>query len=260
MITERKLPAGLITRICNARHAVFFTGAGISKASGVPTFRDGADGTWNRLNWRLYATLDGFKNNREEVWKWYELRRLSIHAASPNDGHLGIANFEKLLPKVTVITQNVDDLHERAGSQSVIHLHGSLFSHRCAACAHPHTMNVTSPEGQIVASTPQPRCTRCGGWIRPGVVWFGEGLPEADFANAVAAVNDCDLFFSIGTSLDVYPAANLAFMAAKRPVCVVQVNPQKTVLNDQATFTLKEKAEKALPAILQAISEGSQHV
>lgn len=162
----------------SAQHIVVFTGAGVSAESGISTFRDDLTGLWSRFDAAELATPDAFRRDPDLVWGWYEWRRMNVLRASPNAGHVAIAAMEHHVPKLTLITQNVDDLHERAGSGSVIHLHGSLFAPRCFACARPARFPDEFPDepegGRRVAP---PKCSHCGGRIRPGVVWFGETLP-----------------------------------------------------------------------------------
>ena len=252
MISDPKWPPGLLDKVREARHIVVFTGAGVSKASGIPTFRDKSNGHWQKFDAQQFCTAAGFRRNPDLVWRWYERLRLNVQAARPNAAHLAISRFAKFVPAVSVITQNVDDLHERAGSTGVIHLHGSVFAPRCSACSRPHELPQDEPPISFIESITAPICG-CGGKIRPGAVWFGEDLNRDEFANAFATVNDCDVFLSVGTSMDVYPAAGLPFHAANRHACVIQINPTKTDLNHRATFNLRGMAETILPDILYAI-------
>lgn len=154
-------------------HVVIFSGAGMSAESGIPTFRTGFNGLWNTLNPSDLATPEAWKRDREVVWAWYEWRRWLVMQAKPHEGHIAVADMQRRFG-ARVITQNVDDLHERAGVQDILHLHGSLFSARCAACGEAHTLGIP-PEAPQFRLTP-PICARCGGYVRPGVVWFGENL------------------------------------------------------------------------------------
>ncbi|WP_436529573.1 SIR2 family NAD-dependent protein deacylase [Actinoplanes sp. HUAS TT8] len=233
-----------------ARHVVVFTGAGISAESGVPTFRDALTGLWSRFDAQSLATPQAFQEDPELVWGWYEWRRQLVRRVGPNDGHRAVAQLAAHVPQLTVITQNVDDLHERAGSTSVVHLHGSLFAPRCATCSRPAPLPETEDqpdEGQRVAP---PRCVHCGGPVRPGVVWFGEQLPEAALESAARAASECDVLLTIGTSGLVYPAAEIPRLAARSGASVIQVNPRPTPLDPIATANLVGPAAEILPALV----------
>ncbi|KPA92063.1 NAD-dependent protein deacetylase, SIR2 family [Pseudomonas asplenii] len=238
-------------RLRDARHVVVFTGAGVSAESGIPTFRDALTGLWSRFDPAALATAEAFRNDPALVWGWYEWRRSKVLAASPNPAHLAIAELARRVPRLTVITQNVDDLHERAGSRDVIHLHGSLHSPRCFACTRPY-QGVSGPlaepeEGRRVEP---PRCHKCNGKIRPGVVWFGEALPAQAWRDALAAAGDCDLLFSIGTSGVVQPAAQIPQVARKQGAVVVHVNLQPESVEGENEFALVGQAADILPRLL----------
>jgi len=178
---------------------------------------------------------------------------MRVLQARPNGAHRAIAAMAARLPRVTVVTQNVDDLHERAGSRDVLHLHGQLDSPYCQSCRAPHAFSAAMPQepegGRRLAP---PRCVYCGGPVRPGVVWFGEMLPEAPWRSAVQACTGCDLLFSVGTSALVQPAAGLSVQAARRGADVVQVNPNPTALDGVVRFNLAAAAGQALPALYRA--------
>lgn len=241
----------------SARRVVVLTGAGISAESGVPTFRDGLTGLWARFDPLQLATAEAFHADPDLVWGWYEWRRARVSRAEPNPGHLAIATIQTRIPGSTVVTQNVDDLHERAGARPVIHLHGSLFAPRCvAAAAHPAAVEETSddelaqpPEGRRM---PPPRCASCAAPVRPGVVWFGEALPEEALTAAVDAAAACDVLLAVGTSGVVYPAAEIPGVAARSGATVVQVNPQPTPLDQVCAITLRGTAAQVLPALVAA--------
>lgn len=246
-----EIPQQLITALRAARHVVVLTGAGVSAESGIPTFRDAMTGLWERFDAEELATLKAYKQDRELVWGWYEWRRAKVMKAQPNPAHRAIAELERRLPKLTLVTQNVDDLHERAGSRDVIHLHGSLHQPRCLACARPYAFPPgipDEPEGGRRLSPP--RCGHCGGPIRPGVVWFGETLPEESWQRAKNAAEQCDLLFSIGTSSLVQPAASLPHLAASKGAVVVQVNPQGTELDRVARYNITGAAGVVMPEIV----------
>ncbi len=263
------------TILRQAKRVVVFTGAGISAESGVPTFRDALTGLWERFDAQALATPQAFADDPALVWGWYEWRRTQLLRVRPNPGHDAVAALAGLVPTLTVITQNVDDLHERAGSVDPLHLHGSLFAPRCSVCAAPaivESSTVTSPESSPSSSpapspgssstagvadegrriTP-PSCERCGGAVRPGVVWFGEALPEDALETAVLAASECDVLLTVGTSGLVYPAAEIPRVAARFGAAVIQVNPQATPLDTLAVVNLHQSAAQALPALVEAL-------
>jgi NAD-dependent deacetylase len=246
----------------SARRAVFLTGAGVSAESGVPTFRDDLTGLWARFDAERLATAEAFHADPDLVWGWYEWRRARVSAAEPNPGHRAIAAIEARLPGSTVITQNVDDLHERAGTRAPIHLHGSLFAPRCVSeAAHlaafpdgPDGGRVEPDEGRRI---PPPLCASCGALVRPGVVWFGESLPEAALSAAIDAASACDLLLAVGTSGVVYPAAGIPGIAAGSGATVIQVNPEPTPLDRVCDINLRGAAGRVLPALVASAWEGA---
>ncbi|UQU68339.1 NAD-dependent deacylase [Couchioplanes caeruleus] len=232
--------------LADARRVVVFTGAGVSAESGIPTFRDALTGLWERFDARALATPRAFRTDPALVWGWYEWRRTLVGRAHPNPAHHAVAG----IPGAVVVTQNVDDLHERAGSADVVHLHGSLFEPRCADCGEPWPLP-TDPadEPEEGRRLPPPRCARCSGPVRPGVVWFGEALPEAALERAVEVAAACDLMLTIGTSGLVYPAAELPHVAARAGAAVIQINPQPTALDPVADVNLHGPAARMLPSL-----------
>ncbi len=223
---------------------VVFTGAGVSAESGISTFR-APDGIWARFNPQELANLSAFMANPERVWQWYEYRRSVVNDAKPNAAHYAIADLERIVSRVDVITQNVDGLHRRAGSTIVHELHGSLLEHRCLECGLAYDLN--EEERDV------PHCKTCGGLIRPGVVWFGEELPIETWDRAEQATRDCELFLSIGTSTQVYPAASLPFLALQLGKVVLEINPERTDLSHRADCSIQEPAAKAMPELLNQI-------
>lgn len=209
----------------SAKRVVVFTGAGVSAESGIPTFRDHA-GLWAKSDPAQLATPSAFRNNPGLVWGWYEWRRDLVAKTHPNQAHAVIAALAKHVPELVVVTQNVDDLHERAGSNYVIHLHGSLQNARCFACARPHDLAESFTSGLSGSYVEPPRCTHCNGKIRPGVVWFGESLPKAEFNSALNHAKCCDLLLSVGTSGLVYPAARIPEVASEHGAQVVHINTE----------------------------------
>ena len=257
MTTENQVSAysdALLLLLRQAKHIVVFTGAGVSAESGIPTFRDKLSGLWENYDAEMLATRVAFRRNPALVWGWYEWRRILIMQAEPNPAHLAIAKMDSLVPKLTVITQNIDDLHERSGNSEVIHLHGSIFTARCFACERPHTLPhlVSATEPEASQDIEPPRCAFCHGRIRPGVIWFGENVRTEEFAKAKRAVQSCDVLMSVGASLEVFPAAALPLEAAKRKKTVVQVNPETTCLDAVASYTLKGLAGDIMGSLLES--------
>jgi NAD-dependent deacetylase len=254
---ESVLPPGVAAILGKARRVVVFTGAGISAESGVPTFRDDLTGLWAHFDAQQFATPEAFHADPDLVWGWYEWRRARVRRAQPNPGHLATAAIEDLIPGSVVITQNVDDLHERAGSQAPVHLHGSLFAPRCVTeAAHPAAFSDTEDDeaadpGKGGRMSP-PRCARCGALVRPGVVWFGEALPEAALTAAVEAAAACDVLLTVGTAGVVYPAAEIPRIAARSGAAVIQINPQPTPLDKICDVNLRGSAAQVLPALVEA--------
>jgi NAD-dependent deacetylase len=228
-----------------ARHVAAFTGAGISAESGVPTFR-GADGIWKKMRPEELASMEGFLANPSLVWEWYQHRRTIIEQVAPNAGHRALVEMEGVFPEVVVITQNIDNLHRRAGSRSVVELHGNIERNYCMSCGKVHAAtSVPLEEGR-------PRCVECGGLVRPDVVWFGESLPEAEWEGGVRAAQSADLFLSIGTSAVVYPAASLPGLAKRAGAYLVEVNPEPTPLTAVADEFLQGSAGTILPDLAEA--------
>ena len=239
--------AGLLRQ---SRRTVVFTGAGMSAESGIPTFREAQTGLWSRFSPEELASPEGWAADSARVWAWYEWRRALVAKAQPNPGHLAVAQLAQLKP-VSVITQNVDDLHERAGSNGVIHLHGSLFAPRCDQCGAPGEFDTVPTE--MHESLPPPDCPACGhGSWRPGVVWFGEPLPVKAWDAAEKSVRDADLMIVVGTSGSVYPAAGLVTQALRRGTKVLEINPDESQLSDAVTLSWRASAAQALPLLLSA--------
>ncbi|WP_409073136.1 SIR2 family NAD-dependent protein deacylase [Micromonospora chalcea] len=257
-----------------ARRPVVFTGAGMSAESGVPTFRDAQTGLWQRYDPQELATPAAFRADPALVWGWYETRRRGVLRALPNPGHRAVAAIAARLPETVVITQNVDDLHERGGVPAPVRLHGSLFAPRCSACARPAPLpsdlppsadppephDGAEPHGGAESHAPEahdgpldpPACADCGAPVRPGVVWFGEALPSAALDAAVEAASGCDLLLTVGTSALVHPAAEIPLVAARLGAPVVQVNPVPTPLDAICAVNLRGPAGEVLPALVRA--------
>lgn len=222
------------------------TGAGVSAESGIPTFRDAQTGLWSRFRPEELATPEAFARDPRLVWEWYEWRRGLVAGAAPNPAHRALARVQAIVPGFTLVTQNVDGLHARAGSTDVIELHGNIHRNRCFAEGVPIA-------DWAPADTPPPRCPRCGGPLRPDVVWFGEPLPAEGLARADAAARDCDVFMSVGTSAAVYPAAQLPLTALAAGACVIEVNRDPTPLSAAATFALHGQAGEILPRLVAEV-------
>jgi NAD-dependent deacetylase len=202
-----------------AEHVCVFTGAGISAESGIPTFREAQTGLWAKFSPQELATPEAFAAHPQRVWQWYAARRSMVRAASPNPGHQALVTLAARVAHCTVVTQNVDDLHDRAGARDVINLHGSLMRARCSAGC-PGTMVPT----EAMALEPPP-CASCGALMRPDVVWFGEPMPMKEYEAARTAAVACDVFLSVGTSNVVEPAASLPWTSATHGATVIVVNP-----------------------------------
>lgn len=237
------------TAIANAKHLVVLTGAGVSAESGVPTFRDALTGLWAKFDPTALATPEAFLRDPALVWGWYEWRRKMLLAVEPNPAHFSLAQLAKQAAKFTLITQNVDDLHERAGSENVLHLHGSMFAPRCLSCGQSHTFTAP-PTLKEEQKLEPPVCPNCQGLIRPGVVWFGEAMPEAEMQQAYAAAESCDVFLSVGTSGLVYPAAGLPEVAAQQGAQVFHINPQPAQVRFSNEYQLTGKAGEILPQLI----------
>jgi NAD-dependent deacetylase len=240
-----EIPESLVETLRSAYSVAVLTGSGISAESGVPTFRDAQRGLWARYDPMELATPEAFTRDPRLVWEWYAWRRKLVEGASPNPGHEALAELERRVPEFALITQNVDGLHLRAGSQRVIELHGNILLSKC------------SREGVVVESRTDdpevpPTCSRCGALLRPDVVWFGERLPQEAFKEALMAARNCDLFFAIGTSSLVQPAASLPFEALRGGVSVVEVNPDETPLTRHVEYGLRGRAGELLTALVSA--------
>jgi NAD-dependent deacetylase len=228
-------------RLRSAEHVAVLTGAGVSAESGVATFRD-PDGLWARFSPQELASMNGFLSNPERVREWYEYRLQVIDSVQPNAGHVALAQLEAVTPKFTLITQNVDRLHQRAGSKNVLEVHGNLVENRCNVCwwiddAHHHTQT----------------CSQCGGMMRPNVVWFGEELPTEVFHAAEDAARTCDVFLTIGTSAEVYPAAGLPYEARNYGAFMVEINPNRTEFSPFAHVSIQLQSAVALPRLVELV-------
>jgi NAD-dependent deacetylase len=246
-MTSRISP-GLSRRIGDARTIVAFTGAGVSAESGVPTFR-GTDGIWSKLQPEELASMSAFMKNPAMVWEWYAHRKRIMSGITPNPGHYALVRMETIAPSFAVITQNIDNLHRRAGSRTVHELHGNIERNYCMKCGTPYG------DDFVVAASGVPLCPACGGLVRPDVVWFGEMLPEDEWEASVRAAEGADLFMSIGTSAVVYPAASLPLVAKRSGAYLLEINPEPTPLTAQADEFLQGASGVLLPLLAEVMEE-----
>ena len=245
------VPRQLIQQLKTAKRVVVLTGAGVSAESGVPVFRDAQTGMWSKFNPEELATPRAFQRNPRLVWEWHERLRQLVSAAKPNPAHEALVELEKLVPEFHLITQNIDGLHQRAGSRDVIELHGNVLRTKC------------SDENAIVSTWKEtgdvpPKCPDCGGLLRPDIVWFEEPMPEEETDLAFRLSTDCDFFFSIGTSVVVYPAAALPSEALAGGATVVEINPHPTPFTAQAHFVLAGAAGGVLPELMKALRDAGR--
>lgn len=234
-------------RVALARRIVVLSGAGMSSESGIPTFRDAQTGLWARYDPMQLASAEGFRSNPRVAWDWYAERRAAVRAALPNAGHIALAQFGQFNPgRLQIVTQNVDDLHQRAGSADVIRLHGDILQNRwLGPCAQREVCEPADAEPER-----PPYCKQCGNLVRPAVMWFGEMLPPDALLRAEHAAQHCELMLVVGTSGTVHPAAGLASMARNAGAQVLIVNPQASDLDQLAHQCLRGTAAKVLPLLL----------
>jgi NAD-dependent deacetylase len=240
-----EIPGALLAALRDARHICVLTGAGVSAESGVPTFRDAQEGLWARYRAEDLATPEACRADPALVWRWYRWRRELIAAAAPNPGHHALVRLAELVPRLTLVTQNVDDLHQRAGSTDVIQFHGNIFENRCFRDGTLHDAD----DADAV-----PACPDCGAPLRPGVVWFGEAIPQRALAASSAAAADCDVFLSVGTSAAVYPAAGLADIAREGNALLVEINPNPTMQVSNFDISLAGNSGLVLPELLESLT------
>jgi NAD-dependent deacetylase len=247
MISASDFPSALIERLRRARYVTVLTGAGVSAESGVPTFRDAQTGLWAKYNPEELATPSAFARNPKFVWDWYASRRERLAEATPNPAHYAIATIERRVPEFLLVTQNVDGLHQAAGSAKLVELHGNIRRVKCSrGCGVVNRWNEAS------GSEP-PRCPACGAFLRPDVVWFDEMLPPGALEEAEIAVSRCDVVLVVGTAAEVYPAAGLPHAAMRQGAAVVEVNPQPTALSADADHVLRGPAGIVLPSLVEAV-------
>ncbi len=245
MTVNCNIPKPLIAALRDARHVCVLTGAGVSAESGVPTFREAQDGLWSQYRAEELATPEAFMADPALIWRWYRWRRDLAAEVEPNPGHVALAQLADVVPRVTLVTQNVDNLHQRAGSRDVIEFHGNIFVDRCFADGTEHVGD---------DSLEVPVCPDCRGPLRPGVVWFGEAIPEHALNASWAAAIDCDIFLSVGTSSLVYPAAGLAEVARQNGAVVAEINPDPTPQAANFDFAVAGNSGIVLPELVESLS------
>lgn len=244
-----EFPVELIEKLKSASSVLFFTGAGISAESGIETFR-GKGGLWNKMKPEELASYNGFMRNPDLVWEWYQYRRKIVRDTGPNPGHITIAEFQKYFDDVTVVTQNVDNLHHRAGSNNILEVHGNIERNYCMDC---RTFYGVEDFLDVVEA---PKCPKCGGMIRPDVVWFGEMLPQDIFLEAERKAKMSDVCFIVGTSAVVYPAAYIPLSAKEGDSYLVEINIEPTEITNLADCSLIGKSGEILPEILNYLKLG----
>ena len=255
-----KVPSELFSRVRNARSIAVITGAGMSAESGVPTFRDASSSLWASVDPMEMASPEGWRKDRARVWAWYEWRRGLVTKAQPNAGHIAIARLATTMrltshqdTALSVITQNVDDLHERGGFHGALHVHGSLFSPRCGTCGKAAVF-AGEPSLEPIERIDPPQCTICGGYVRPGVVWFGENLDVQLMGRAMRCVQNCDVLLVVGTSGVVRPVSDLPRMARERGAWVCEINPNPSDISSVAHLCWQGTAAQTLPALANSIA------
>lgn len=237
--------------LAGAKQVAALTGAGVSKESGIPTFRESQTGLWSTYDPEKLATPEGFENDPPLVWQWYDYRRQLVLNAEPNAGHIALRSLEDILP-VTVVTQNVDGLHARAGSSRIVELHGSILKHFCFDKHHPAddvAINLKDP----------PTCGQCPSLLRPAVVWFGEALPPRALEHAAEVMRECDVALVIGTSGLVQPAASLPYLARQSGAKIIEINPDTTPISDIADIFLQGPSGTVLPALVEGLQKMHAH-
>lgn len=239
-------PAEFVRFLKSATRIVVLTGAGVSQESGLRTFRDAQTGLWAQYKPEDLASPEAFTRDPKLVWDWYAWRREAVKGVRPNPGHYAIVEMERRVPEFTLITQNVDGLHRFAGSKNVLELHGNIQRVRCSSCG--MLIETWGDDSETV-----PACQICGGLLRPDVVWFGEALPRAELESAVQASRACQVFFSIGTSGLVQPAASLAYAARNNGSLLVEVNAEPTPLTPKVDFAFHGKSGEILPELVRAV-------
>lgn len=253
-IPDAPLPESMLQSLKAARQVLVLTGAGMSAESGIPTFRDAQTGIWAKFNPEDLATPQAFARNPARVWSWYEERRAKVRAAQPHDGHRALVKLESLVPRISIVTQNVDSLHQRSGSGQVIELHGNILRSVCHLTGKPIDEKWLAESEDFPPPSPWAR----GGLARPDVVWFGEALPATAMNSAMEAAASCDFCFSIGTTSLVQPAASLPILALEHGACLVEINPEETPLSLHAHYCLRGTASEQLTNLVDQMEHTNQ--
>jgi len=240
-----KMFESIIEQIKDIQKIVFVTGAGISQESGIPTFRD-KDGLWRNYNAMELATIDAFYKNPKLVWEWYNERRRNIFSTRPNLGHKAITKLEKYA-EVVILTQNIDGLHQKAGSTKVLELHGSIVKIKCSVCDFKDEI--------ITEFSEIPPLCKCGNILRPDVVWFGESLPQDVWQKAIIFSSQCDLMIIVGTSLVVSPANTLPIYAKQNNAILIEINPKKTDMSSEMDLVIRNTSARVLPKFVSMFKE-----
>lgn len=244
---EIQFQDNLLEKFADAHSIAVLTGAGISAASGVPTFR-GKDGLWKNFKADELANFNAFLRNPELVWEWYIWRRELISNVEPNEAHYALVKLETIIENFVIITQNVDNLHRLAGSQNIIELHGNIMQNKCADCHKPYI-------GEISLVNGIPKCQQCGGSIRPDVVWFGEFLPEGSIQSAQSWAMEVQIFIVVGTSGVVEPAASLPLIAKSNNALLIEINTERTPLTPHMDEFFADSADEVLPELIKAVQK-----
>ncbi len=236
-----------VKALARSRSVVVSTGAGISKESGIPTFRDAPNALWANFDPETLATPEGFRQNPSLVWRWYGERRNMISDATPNKGHEALAEMESMFEEFMLVTQNIDNLHRQAGSVNLIEIHGNIFRYKC--------LDVGHPIDELPDDDHEPPHCECGSMIRPDIVWFGEMLPEEGLDRAMRALQTCDTALIVGTSGTVHPAAGFASVAKEAGATLIEVNPEETPITEIADIFVQSTSAKALEQIVRSLKE-----
>jgi NAD-dependent deacetylase len=241
---SKEIPEELKSLLIDSRKVCVLTGAGVSAESGIPTFRGGGNSVvWNGMPFEQISSVQMVRKDLDAVWEWFDYRRGLYKECQPNAAHFALAEWQKRYDEFTLVTQNVDGLHERAGSKNVIELHGNINRAKCIDCRKTHQLNA-----EIIPHQPT-NCDKCGAKLRPDVVLFGEMLPVGAFETAEKSANSCEILFIIGTSAFVYPAIGLAELAKYAGAKLVEINPEETLMTDFCDFHLRGKAGEIVPLL-----------
>lgn len=234
--------------LTEAQSVLCLTGAGVSAESGIATFRDAQTGLWANFDPQTLASQAGFAADPGLVWRWYMERLSAVEQSQPNPGHYALAALAQRVERLTLVTQNIDDLHERAGSEGVLHIHGQITKFRCNRCRERVALST-----QTRSHHEPPQCVVCQDRVRPDVVWFGENLPARVLDAAWRAAERCDVVLVVGTSGVVYPAAQLPFVAKQQGATLIDVNPDCTPISEVADLFLQGSSGEVLPQVLAAM-------